>query len=175
MVWSKPEENGTENLQESCRRAEVYSIRYWSFNLLQKAQDEHTIIAVAMDDIIITSRRKANVSKLKSEVRCFWEITDMRDILVSWIQDQEGQEPLNSFDQSASIYGIDGIQVKTYQHKTCYHTDATRSSAWGISNVHWWGKMTGIPYSKVIGSLLWAVMVSWPNVAFTVGVLSQFV
>ena len=36
-------------------------------------------------------------------------------------------------------------------------------------------KMTGIPYSKVIGSLLWAVMVSWPNVAFTVGVLSQFV
>ena len=36
-------------------------------------------------------------------------------------------------------------------------------------------KMSGIPYSEVIGSLLWTVMVSWPDVAYMVGVLSQFV
>ena len=36
-------------------------------------------------------------------------------------------------------------------------------------------KMSRIPYSEMIGSLLWAVMVSWPDVAYTVGVLSQFV
>ena len=48
----------------------------------RKAWDEHTIIAVAMDDIIITSKQKADISKLKSEVRHFWEITDMGEI--SW-------------------------------------------------------------------------------------------
>ena len=48
----------------------------------RKARDEHTIIAVATDDIVITSRRKVDISKLKSEVRRFWEITDMGEI--SW-------------------------------------------------------------------------------------------
>ena len=48
----------------------------------RKAQDKHTIIAVATYNIIITSRRKADISKLKLEVRHFWEMTDMDEI--SW-------------------------------------------------------------------------------------------
>ena len=35
--------------------------------------------------------------------------------------------------------------------------------------------MKNIPYAKAIGSLLWAVMVSCPDAAYAVGILSQFI
>jgi len=35
--------------------------------------------------------------------------------------------------------------------------------------------MWGIPYAEVIGSILWPVMISWPNAAFAVNILSQFI
>lgn len=36
-------------------------------------------------------------------------------------------------------------------------------------------KMHGVPYSEAIGSVLWPVVVSRPDAAYAVGVLSQFI
>ena len=36
-------------------------------------------------------------------------------------------------------------------------------------------KMREVPYSEAIGSALWPVVVSRPDAAFTIGVLSQFI
>ena len=38
--------------------------------------DKHTIIAVATDDMAITSKHTANILKFKSKIRKHWEITD---------------------------------------------------------------------------------------------------
>ena len=36
-------------------------------------------------------------------------------------------------------------------------------------------KMKGIPYSEAIGSILWPVVVSRPNITYATGILSQFI
>jgi hypothetical protein len=36
-------------------------------------------------------------------------------------------------------------------------------------------RMRGVPYSKAIGSALWPIVVSCPDAAFAIGVLSQFI
>jgi hypothetical protein len=35
--------------------------------------------------------------------------------------------------------------------------------------------MQGVPYNKAIGSILWPAIVSRPDIAYAVGVLSQFI
>ena len=46
----------------------------------KKKGHEHTIVAVAMDDMVVTLRRKLDAMKFKSNVRQHWEITDHRPI-----------------------------------------------------------------------------------------------
>ena len=46
----------------------------------QKTADGHTIIAVATDDMAITSKHTTNIIKSKSEIKKHWEITDNRPI-----------------------------------------------------------------------------------------------
>ena len=36
-------------------------------------------------------------------------------------------------------------------------------------------RMNGVPYSEAIGSVLWPAVVSRPDIAFAVGILSQFI
>ena len=38
--------------------------------------DEHTVIAVATDDMAVTSKRKTDIEKFKMEVKKHWDITD---------------------------------------------------------------------------------------------------
>ena len=38
--------------------------------------DEHTVVAVATDYMVLTSKRAADIAKLKSEIHQHWEITD---------------------------------------------------------------------------------------------------
>jgi hypothetical protein len=42
----------------------------------RKHDEEHTIVAVATDDMALTSKQKSNITKLKSEISQHWEITD---------------------------------------------------------------------------------------------------
>jgi hypothetical protein len=42
----------------------------------RKHNEEHTVVAVATDDMALTSKQKSNITKLKSEISQHWEITD---------------------------------------------------------------------------------------------------
>ena len=35
-------------------------------------------------------------------------------------------------------------------------------------------RMHGVPYIQAIGSVLWPIVISWPDAAYAVGVMSQF-
>ena len=42
----------------------------------QKTGNEHTIIAVATNDMAVTSKRAVNTNNFKNKVKKHWEITD---------------------------------------------------------------------------------------------------
>ena len=42
----------------------------------QRSSEEHTIVAVATDDMAVTSKRKVDAKQFKSKVKEFWEITN---------------------------------------------------------------------------------------------------
>ena len=46
----------------------------------KKGIEEHTIIAIATDDMIVTSQWIVDVQEFKAQVQKHWEITDMGDI-----------------------------------------------------------------------------------------------
>ena len=49
-----------------------------------------------------------------------------------------------------------------------FSVDQCPSSANQVARMH------GVPYIQAIGSVLWPVVVSWPDAAYMVGVMSQF-
>ena len=53
-----------------------HSVFYW------KRGEEHTIVVVATDDMAITSKRKEDAQKFKSEIMKHWDITD--NGLINW-------------------------------------------------------------------------------------------
>ena len=42
--------------------------------------DEHTIVAVATDDIMITSKHLANIMRFKSDLSGHWDLNDLGEI-----------------------------------------------------------------------------------------------
>jgi hypothetical protein len=42
----------------------------------RRSDEEHTIVAVATDDMAVTSKRMEDVIKFKSEIKQYWDITD---------------------------------------------------------------------------------------------------
>jgi len=46
----------------------------------RRSEQEHTIVAVATDDMAITSKRTEDVARFKSELRQHWEITDVGEM-----------------------------------------------------------------------------------------------
>ena len=43
-----------------------------------------------------------------------------------------------------------------------------------LSSANQVARMCGVPYIQAIGSVLWPVVVSWPDAAYVVGVMLQF-
>ena len=46
----------------------------------RRSGDEHTMVAVVTDDMAITSKRKEDVEKLKTELRQHWKISDLGEL-----------------------------------------------------------------------------------------------
>ena len=145
----------------------------------KKTEDEHTIIAVATDDMAVTSKRKADAEKFKSEIKKHWEITDHGPI--KWFLGFE----IKCDRKSRTI----AINQRAYIEKIVEKfslTNAKRVSTPMEPNVQFsvdqcpsstnqLARMKGIPYSEAIGSVLWPVVVSRPDAAYAVGVLAQFI
>ena len=42
----------------------------------RRSSDKHTIIAVATDDMAVTSKRAEDITRFKADIQRYWEITD---------------------------------------------------------------------------------------------------
>jgi hypothetical protein len=145
----------------------------------RREAETHIIVAVATDDMAVTSRCAMDAERLKSDIRKFWEITDNGPI--KWFLGFEIRR-----DRSARTIAINQcayieLMVEKFrltnakpvstpmEPGTQFSVDQSPSSLNQIA------RMREVPYSEAIGSALWPVVVSRPDAAFAIGVLSQFI
>jgi hypothetical protein len=145
----------------------------------KRSGDEHTIVAVATDDMAVTSKRKTDADQFKSDIKKHWEITDNGPIkwFLGFEIKRDRQSRTLSINQSAYIetmverFGLTNAKrVATPMDQSIHFSTEQSPSTPNQSS-----RMHGIPYSEAIGSVLWPVVVSRPDAAYAVGVLSQFI
>jgi len=127
----------------------------------------------------VTSKQKADAERFKSEIRKYWEITDNGPI--KWFLGFEIR--LNRKARTISINQHAYIEAMVDRFKltsakpisTPMETGAQFSTNQSPSTPNQLAKMKGVPYAEAIGSVLWPVVVSRPDAAYAVGVLSQFI
>jgi hypothetical protein len=62
---------GFHELDLGLKRSAIDHLVFYKRN-----SNKHTIVAVATDDMAVTSKRAIDAERFKSDVRRFWEITD---------------------------------------------------------------------------------------------------
>ena len=144
----------------------------------RRSKLEHTIVAVATDDMAVTSKRAVDAKNFKSEIKKYWEITDHGPIgwFLGFEIKRDRKAKTLSINQRAYIESM--VEKFRLTNTKRVHTPmdpnvhySTQQSPSSISQV---GRMKGIPYAEAIGSILWPTVVSRPDTAFAVGILSQF-
>ena len=145
----------------------------------RRSSNEHTIIAVATDDMAVTSKRAEDITRFKADIQRYWEITDngpIRWFLGFQISCDRTARTI-SINQSAYIQAmVDKFRLtNSAPVATPMVTGATFSTSDSPSTPTQVAHMHGIPYAEAIGSVLWPVIVSRPDAAFAVSTLSQFI
>ena len=141
--------------------------------------DEHTIVAVATDDMAVTSKRPEDAHRFKDEVRKYWDITDHGPIkwFLGFEIKRDREAKTLSINQRAYIESMTEKFRLTNMKKV--HTPMDPSVTFTTnqcpSTVNQVARMKGIPYAEAIGSVLWPTVVSRPDTAYAVGILSQFI
>jgi hypothetical protein len=141
--------------------------------------ETHIIVAVATDDMAVTSKHAVDAEKFKSDIRKFWEITDHGPI--KWFLGFEIKRDRNArtiainqrtyIENMVEKFRLTGAKpVSTpMEPGSQFSVDQSPSSLNQVT------KMRGVPYMEAIGSVLWPVVVSRPDAAYATGILSQFV
>ena len=145
----------------------------------QHSSDEHTIIVVTTNDMVVTSKRAEDITRFKANIQRYWEITDngpIRWFLGFQISCNHTARTI-SINQSAYIQAmVDKFRVtNSTPVATPMVTGATFSTADSPSTPTQVAHMCRIPYVEVISSILWPVIISWPDAAFAVSILLQFI
>ena len=143
------------------------------------AGEEHTIIAVATDNIVVTSKRMVDAEKFRSTIKTFWDITDHRPIqwFLGFKIKRNRKAGSISINQQAYIkmmvekFGLTGTKKTT----TPMEQNAQFSTQQCPATLNQMAHIKGIPYTEAIGLTLWPTVVSRPDMAFAVGILSQFI
>jgi len=150
-----------------------HSVFIWKFD------EEHTVIAVATDDMAVTSKRMSDVIRFKSKLWEHFDITDLGEV-----------KHFLGFavrcDRAARTIAINqGAYIETLAERfrltnakpvtTPMEPGVQFSKEQGPSTPTQIARMKGVPYSEAIGSILWPVMVSRPDAAFAVSTLSQYI
>jgi hypothetical protein len=140
---------------------------------------EHLIVAVATDDMAVTSKRAVDAKNFKSEIQKHWEITDHGPIgwFLGFEIKRDRKAKTISINQRAYIESmVEKFRLtNTKRVHTPMDPNVQYSAQQSPSSVNQVGRMKGIPYAEAIGSVLWPTVVSRPDTAFAVGVLSQFI
>jgi hypothetical protein len=127
----------------------------------------------------ITSKRMEDVKKFKSEPRRYWEIGDKGEL--SWFLGFEVKR--NRAERTFSINQQAYIEAMLSKFRltnarpvsTPMEAGALYTKEQGPSTPTQERRMRGVPYSEAIGCVLWPVIISRPDAAFAVSILSQFI
>ena len=126
--------------------------------------DEHTIIAVATDDMVVTSKRAEDITRFKADIQHYWEITDNGPIcwFLGFQISRDCTARTISISQSAYIQAmVDKFRLtNSAPVATPMVTGATFLTADSPSTPTQVARMCGIPYAEAIGSVLWPVIIS---------------
>ena len=145
----------------------------------KKEGHEHTIVAVTTDNMVVTSRGKLEAMKFKSNVRQHWEITDHGPI--QWFLGFEIKRNRESRTISINEHVYIDSMVEKFRLtsakpvSTPMEPNAQFTTQQSPSTLNQTARMQGVPYYKALGSILWPAVVSCPDVAYAVGILSQFI
>ena len=137
------------------------------------------MVAVATDDMALTSKRRMDADKLKDEIRRHWSITDGGEL--HWYLGFEVRRDWAvrtiSINQCAYIEQM----VKRFQLTnakpvpTPKEAGAHFTKEQGPSTPTQLMQMHHIPYAEAIGKVLWPVMIYWADASYPVSVLAQFI
>ena len=145
----------------------------------KKEGHEHIIIAVATDNMVVTSRRKSDAMKFKSNVKQHWEITDHGPIqwFLGFEIKRNRESRTISINQRAYIESmVEKFRLTSAKPVlTPMELNAQFTTQQSPSTPNQTTRMQGVPYSEAIGSILWLAVISHPDVAYVVGILSQFI
>jgi len=144
-----------------------------------RTETEHTIVAVATDDMAVTSKHTSDVVKFKSELRKHFEITDMGEMkwFLGFEVKRDRAARTISINQRAYIQNmVDKFRLTNAKAvATPMESGAQFSKEQGPSTLRQTARMRGVPYAEAIGSALWPVVISRPDAALAIGILSQFI
>ena len=145
----------------------------------KKEGHEHMIAAVATDNMAVTSRRKSDAMKFKSNVRQHWEITNHGPIqwFLGFEIKRNRESRMISINQHAYIKSmVEKFRLTSAKPvSTPMELNTQFTTQQSPSTLNQTTRMQGVPYSKAIGSILWPAVVSYPDVAYAVRILSQFI
>ena len=125
----------------------------------RRTAEEHYIIAVATDDMAITSKQPADAKRFKNDIKTFWDITD--HVPIKWFlgfkikRDQKARTL--SINQHAYIESTVKKFRLTNMKKVLTPIDphvqySTKQCPLTLAQVE---RMKGILYSEAIGSVIW--------------------
>ena len=139
---------------------------------------EHTIVAVATDDMALNSKCSEDAQWFKAKIKRFWDIMDYGPIkwFLGFEIKRDRDARMLAINQRAYIKGMvekfGMAQAKLVSMPmelgVQFSVDQCLSSANQVTRMH------GVPYIQAIGSVLWPVVVSQPDAAYVVGVMLQF-
>ena len=145
----------------------------------RRTKDEHTVIAVATDDMAITSKQLQDVEKLKNELCQHWKISDLGEL--TWYRgfrvDRDRNARTIAINQQSYIKGMlekfsltsAKLVLTPMEPGTKFSNEQCPSTPTQLA------KMCGVLYAEAIGSVLWPVMILRPDCAFAVSTLAQLI
>ena len=145
----------------------------------QHDNEKNLIVAVATDDMAVTSKRAIDAERFKADVRKHWEIMDNGPI--KWFLGFKIKRDQNQRTLSINQHAFIEIMTDKFRltHAKPVNTPmdpgAQYSTLQSPSMPTQLARMQGVPYNKAIGSVLWPAVVSRPDIAYAVRILSQFI
>ena len=140
--------------------------------------EEHTIITVVTDDMAVTSKRSADAEMFKKNIRKFWDITNNGPIgwFLGFQIKRDRRNKTLSINQHAYLESLAEKFRLTHAKpvKTPIEPGTQYSKEQSPLTPNQVAKMKGVPYNEAIGSILWPAVVSRLDIAYVVGILSQF-
>ena len=142
-------------------------------------EKRNIIVAVATDDMLITSNSLDHISNLKADLSRYWGISDIgeaRWYLGFEIKRDRAARTI-SINQSAYLTSM-AAKFRLSNAKpvtTPIEPGVILNKEQAPLSVQHTIRMRNIPYAEAIGSVLWPVIISRPDAAFAIGTLSQFI